>query len=100
MHSAYPSVRPVRDRRASGTYLAIAGDWHGFPLRVIAPQRLARCISKCMGLILRFGPYPTPLHVANNGLSAFVDVDMFDGDLLLSFAAMSIQRFEQSRVCS
>src|SRR5256885_16760113 len=55
---------------------AIAGDWHGFPLRVRAPQRFARCISKCMGLILRFSPYPTPLHVADNGLPAFVDVDM------------------------
>ena len=40
--------------------ILIAGDWQGFPLRVRAPQRLARCISKCMGLILRFGPYPTP----------------------------------------
>ena len=33
-----------------------------------------------MGLILRFGPHPTPLHVADNSLSAFVDVDVFDGD--------------------
>jgi DNA invertase Pin-like site-specific DNA recombinase len=24
---------------------AIAGDWHGFPLRVLAPQRLAQCIA-------------------------------------------------------
>jgi hypothetical protein len=28
---------------------AIAGDRQGFPLRVLAPQRLARCLSKCMG---------------------------------------------------
>jgi hypothetical protein len=36
----------------------IAGDWHCFPFRVFAPQPLARCISKSMGLILRFGPHP------------------------------------------
>jgi hypothetical protein len=24
---------------------AIACDWHGFPLRVLAPQRFAQCIS-------------------------------------------------------
>jgi hypothetical protein len=49
-----------------------------------------------MGLILRFGPYLTPLHVANNGLSAFVDV--FDGDFLLAFAAMAVQCFQQCGV--
>jgi len=38
------------------------------PARVRAPQRFARCISKCMGLILRFGSYPTPLHIADNSL--------------------------------
>jgi len=35
-----------------------------------------------MGLILRFGPYPTPLHVTNDGLPAFVDVDVFNRYLL------------------
>jgi hypothetical protein len=40
--------------------LVIAGDWQGFPLRVRAPRRFARCISNCMGLILRFGPHPAP----------------------------------------
>jgi hypothetical protein len=48
-----------------------------------------------MGLILRFGPYPTPLHVADNGLPAFVDVDVFDRDFLLPFAAMAVQCFQQ-----
>ena len=46
---------------------------------VLAPQRLARCISKSIGLIFRFRARPTPLHIADNGLAAFVDVDMFDG---------------------
>jgi hypothetical protein len=41
-----------------------------------------------MGLILRFGPYPTPLHVAHNGLAAFVDVDVFNRYLLLPFATV------------
>jgi hypothetical protein len=30
----------------------IAGDWQGFPILVFAPQRFARCMCKCMGLIL------------------------------------------------
>jgi hypothetical protein len=51
-----------------------------------------------MGLILRFGPHPTPLHVADDGLSAFVDVDVFDRDLLLPFAAMAVQCLQQCGV--
>jgi hypothetical protein len=31
---------------------------------------------------------PPPLHIADNGPSAFVDVDVLDGDVLLTFAAM------------
>ena len=41
-----------------------------------------------------------PLHVANNGLSAIVDVDVFDSYFLLAFAAMPIQRLKQCRVSS
>jgi len=41
-----------------------------------------------------------PLHVANNGLSAVVDVDVFDSYFLLAFAAMPIQRLKQCRVSS
>jgi hypothetical protein len=41
---------------------SIAGDWHGFPLRVLAPQRHARCTSKSIGLILRFRSRPTSPH--------------------------------------
>jgi hypothetical protein len=51
-----------------------------------------------MGLILRFRSRPTPLHIAN-GLSAIVDVDVFDRNLLLPFSAMAVQRFLQSSVC-
>jgi len=33
---------------------SIAGDRQGFPLRAFAPQRFARCMFKCMRLILQF----------------------------------------------
>jgi len=45
-------------------------------------------------------PLLAPLHVANNGLSAVVDVDVFDSYFLLAFAAMPIQRLKQCRVSS
>jgi hypothetical protein len=77
---------------------AIAGDWHGLALRVFAPQRFARRISKSMGLFLRFRSHPTPLHIADDGLTAVVDVDVFDRDFLLSFAAMTVQRLQQGSV--
>ena len=73
---------------------AIAGDRHGFPVLVLAPQRFARRISKSMGLILRFGPYPTPLNVTDNGLATGLDSDVLDPDHLLALAAMLAQRVE------
>ena len=51
-----------------------------------------------MGLILRFGPYPTPLDVADDGLAAAMDVDVFDRDLLLALAAMAVERLQQCGV--
>ena len=73
--------------------LAIAGDRQGLPLRVLAPHRLARCMSKCMGLFLRFAvPAPPPRHISDYGLPALIDVDVLHRDLLLSLAAMSIER--------
>jgi hypothetical protein len=47
---------------------------------------------------LRFGSYPAPLDIADNGRSTFVGVDVFDRDFLLSFAAMAVQCFEQRRM--
>ena len=41
-------------------------------------------------------PDPRGFHGPHNGLSAAVDVDMLDGDLLLPFAAVTIERFEES----
>jgi hypothetical protein len=53
-----------------------------------------------MGLFLRFGSHPTPLHVADNSLPAIVDVDVdvdvLDRDLLLAFAAMTVQRLSHA----
>jgi hypothetical protein len=75
----------------------IDGDWHGVPLRVLAPQRFARRICDCMGLTLLFRSYPAPgpLHVADNGLPAFVDVDVLHRDFLLAFAAVAVERFQE-----
>lgn len=36
------------------------------------------------------------LDVADDGLATFVDVDMFDRDLLLTLAAVLVERFEQN----
>jgi hypothetical protein len=49
-----------------------------------------------MGLILRFRPHSTPLHVADNGLSAVVDVDVLDRNFLLALATMSIEGLKVS----
>jgi hypothetical protein len=37
----------------------------------------------------------TPLNVADNGLSAVVDVDVFDRHFLLPLAAMAVQCLQQ-----
>ena len=75
---------------------AIAGDWLGFPLRVRAPQRFARCISKCMGLISAFFARPAPLggrvDVADDSLPSVADVDVLDGHFLLALRAVFLQR--------
>jgi hypothetical protein len=51
-----------------------------------------------MGLILRFGSASHPLHVADNGLAAFMNVDVFDSDFLLSLATMPIEGFQKRGV--
>lgn len=54
----------------------------------------------CMGLILRFSAIPTPrrLHNADHRLTAGMNVDVLDRDLLLAFAAMAVESFEQRRI--
>jgi hypothetical protein len=51
-----------------------------------------------MGLILRFRSRPTPLHIADNGLAAFMDMDVFDSHFLLSLAPVAIQGFKDRGV--
>src|SRR4051794_23064960 len=78
-------------------FLCTAGDRHGFPLRVRAPHRDAGFMRDgfwCMGLILAFACYPSSLDGADDRLAALVDVDVFDGDLLLALAAVPVQGLE------
>ena len=48
----------------------------------------------CMGLI----PAPGALDHPDHRLTALVDVDVLHRDLLLAFAAVAIERIEQSRI--
>ena len=54
----------------------------------------------CMGLILwfRYEPSPRALDVADDGLAAFMNVDVFNRDFLLALAAVAVQRFEKCGV--
>ncbi len=52
-------------------------------------------MSKSMGLIFQIRSYPTPLDVADDGLPVVVDMDLFDRNFLLAFAAMPAQRLQQ-----
>ena len=38
--------------------------------------------------------------VADNGLATGMDVDVLHGDLLLTLAAMAVERFEERGVCA
>ena len=53
------------------------------------------------GLFLSFRREPSPpaLDVANDGMTAFVNVNVLDRDFLRAFAAMAIEGFQQRRVC-
>jgi hypothetical protein len=64
----------------------IAPFWHGFSvLRECAPHLRLWCMDNfCMGLILRFCCTTPGPDIANDGLAAFMNVDMLDLDCLLS----------------
>jgi hypothetical protein len=53
-----------------------------------------------MGLILRFfvDPLPVVLNVSNDGLAALVHVHMLNGDLLLPFTTVTVERLKQGCV--
>src|SRR5205085_12629926 len=68
-----------------------AGDWQGAPLRVRAPQRSVRCIgnfSHCISLVRFVGVHSLCVYDTHNSLTAGVDMDVLDRDLLLTFAAV------------
>ena len=54
-------------------------------------------MCNCMGLIPYFRSIPTPrgLDHANHCLAARMDVDVLHRDLLLAFAAMTVEGFNQ-----
>ena len=55
--------------------------------------------SRCMGLLLRFLPAPTPRGDSTyDRLSTGMDVDVLDGDALLTLAAVTVEGFGQSRI--
>jgi hypothetical protein len=73
---------------------------HGFPVRLErAPHLRLWCMGNCfcMGLILRFWRTTPRLDVADDGLAAFMDVDVLDFDCLLSAASVSLQRLHLVR---
>ena len=75
----------------------IAGDWHGLPFLVRAPQRGLWCMGNllCMGLILCFCARPPGgLDHPHNCLATGVDMHVLDGDLLLALPAMPVECFK------
>src|SRR4029450_12326377 len=83
------SLAPCMRQRPFG----IAGEWHSLPLRVFAPHRALRFMGNllCLGLILHFfSTPPVGPHDAHDGLTAFMDMDVFHCDLLLPLAPMAV----------
>jgi hypothetical protein len=99
-----PGAPPcIRQRRLPFTI----GDWQGFPCRVRAPHRgdsrrgNGSSVIRCMGLPFIFRPRPPPCvgYVADDGLSALVDVDMLDHHFLLAAAPQFRQRIQLGCEC-
>ena len=87
----------MRHRRLPVT----AGDRHGVPRRVFAPQRGAWCIGQtwCTGLFLDFRSTPSPRrHRSDDGLRALVHVNVLDDNLLLALAAVARECFDKRRI--
>src|ERR1700730_3701233 len=81
-----------------------AGDWHKLPLRVRAPHRGARfmgdfsdCIGWFPGLLITPAPGGDG---TDDRLGTGMDMDVLDGDALLTLAAVTVEGFGQSRVGS
>jgi hypothetical protein len=66
----------------------------GSGLRMFIAER------RCLGLIFRLSLIPTPRgNGPDDRLPTLMDVDMLDFDVLLTFAPMPVERFDQRRVC-
>ena len=79
----------------------IAGERHGLPLRVFAPQRGLRCMDSwlCIGLIPSFSDaLPPGLNGADDRLAAFMHMDVLDRDPLLTLSSVSVQRLKNGCV--
>jgi hypothetical protein len=101
-HSYSPSARPVTVRRASGNgRSALPATGKGSRVVSVLGIVVPGACAIAWGCSSRFGVNPPPpaLDVANDGLTAFVDVDVLDRDFLRAFAAMAIEGFQQRRVC-
>jgi len=96
MGAPLPAAPPcIRHRRFPRT----AGDWHGFRSGSGHPHRGARFMgsfSRCASPLLSA---PTSRGDGTyDRLSAGMDVDVLDSDVLLTLAAVTVEGFGQSRV--
>src|SRR6202011_5466675 len=92
-----PCILPLRFPRTGG-------DWQKLPLRVRAPHRGARfmgdfsdCIGWFPGLLITPAPGGDG---TDDRLGTGMDMDVLDGDALLTLAAVTVEGFGQSRVGS
>src|SRR5262245_12561039 len=63
-----------------------------------ATMTVTRCGRHGVVPSLSMRALPPALDIADDGLTALVDVDVLHRDLLLAFAAVAIERIEQSRI--
>ena len=99
MRFYFPWEPPETVRRASGSGRS-ASRGIGTGSRSVSWLRNASpgVYSRVHGVDPPIWYTPPPLDVADDGLSAFMDMNVFDRDPLLAFAAMAVEGFEQRRI--
>jgi hypothetical protein len=97
MGAPLPAAPPcIRHRRFPRT----TGDWHGFPARVRAPQRAARLVDdflSCTGLLFEFLGSASGGDGTDDCPATGIDGNVLDSNPLPTFAAVTIEGFNQSR---
>jgi len=97
MGAPLPAAPPcIRHRRFPRT----TGDWHSFPARVRAPQRAARLVDdflSCTGLLFEFLGSASGGDGTDDCLATGIDGNVLDSNPLPTFAAVTIEGFNQSR---